>query len=56
MMAPQMLKTPPISTTARSVIEFWVGNCWVLTPPADAARRAPATPVMNEASANAQSL
>ena len=56
MIAPQMLKTPPIRTTASSVIEFAVGNCWVLTPPADAASRPPATPVMKEASAKAHSL
>ena len=45
-----------MSTTARSVTEFETGNWLMLTPPAAAARSAPATPAKNEASANAHSL
>ena len=55
--APQRLKMPPISAVAASVSESWVWkrdrarDC-----PTCAASRQPATPVMNDASANAQSL
>ena len=47
---------PPISVTARSVSESDVGNPDDASTPTLPASRPPATPVMNDASANAQSL
>jgi hypothetical protein len=47
---------PPINVTARSVSESCVWNDWAVGWPTCAARRQPATPAMNAASANAQSL
>src|ERR687891_737815 len=54
--APHTLYTPPMRTTASSVTDVSTGNCWTLTPPADAASRPPATPAVNDARANAHSL
>ena len=55
--APQRLKTPPISTVATRVMEV-LGNWKPIArgTPICAASRQPATPVMNEASANAHIL
>ena len=54
--APQMLKMPPIRAVAASVSESWVWKVIARGTPTCAASRQPATPVMNEASANAHSL
>ena len=54
--APQRLKMPPISAVAASVSESCVWNVIARGTPTCAASRHPATPVMNDASANAQSL
>ena len=56
MSAPQMLKMPPISEVAASVSESCVWKLIARETPFRAASRQPATPVRNEASANAQSL
>ena len=56
MSAPQRLKIPPISDVAASVSESWVWKLIARETPFSAASRQPATPVMNEASANAQIL
>ena len=56
MIAPQMLKMPPISAVAASVSESWVWKVIARGTPTCAASRQPATPVTNDASANAQSL
>ena len=47
---------PPMSVTARSVSESWVWNDCAVGWPTCAARRQPAIPAMNDASAKAQSL
>ena len=47
---------PPISAAASSVSESWVGKPNAVGWPSCAASRPPATPVVNDASANAQSL
>ena len=49
MIAPQMLKIPPISAVAASVSESWVWNVIARGTPICAASRQPATPVTNEA-------
>ena len=56
MRAPQTLKIPPISELAASVSESCVEKLIARETPFRAASRQPATPVTNEASANAQSL
>ena len=56
MSAPQRLKIPPISEVAASVSESCVWKLIARETPTCAASRQPATPVMNEASANAHSL
>jgi hypothetical protein len=56
MSAPHTLKIPPISALAASVSESWVWKLIARETPFSAASRQPATPVTNEASANAQSL
>ena len=56
MTAPQRLKMPPMSVVARSVSESWVWKDCAVGWPTCAASRHPATPAMNEARANAQSL
>ena len=47
---------PPMSTTASRMIESWIGNVMLNSCPESAASNPPATPVMNEARANAHSL
>ena len=47
---------PPMSAVASSVIDACVGNARCGGCPTYAASRQPATPVMNDASANAHSL
>ncbi len=47
---------PPISTTASRMIESWMGKVSVNSCPESAASNPPATPVMKDARANAQSL
>ena len=54
--APQRLKMPPISAVAASVSESWVWKVIARGTPTWAASRQPATPAMNEASANAHIL
>ena len=56
MSAPQRLKIPPISEVAASVSESCVWKLIARETPIWAASRQPATPVMNDASANAQIL
>ena len=56
MTAPQRLKTPPIITTASSVIESCVLNWIEYRNWSEPANRPPATPVTNDASANAHIL
>ena len=54
--APQRVKMPPISAVAIRVSESCVGNPYTVGLPTWAASRAPATPVMNDASAKAHIL
>ena len=54
--APHSEKMPPISAVAASVSESCVWNVIARGTPTCAASRQPATPVMNDASANAHSL
>jgi hypothetical protein len=54
--APAMLKAPPISTTASSSMEFWIGKLIENSSLSAPASSAPATPVTNDASARAHSL
>src|ERR1700722_14379632 len=56
MTAPARLNAPPMRTTARRLIEFWIGKSIENSSRAAPASSAPATPVTNADRASAQSL
>ena len=56
MTAPARLNAPPMRTTARRLIEFWIGKSIENSSRSAPASSAPATPVTNADSASAQSL